>query len=543
LAALTAWGCQGEISITANDPQDVVATPGGNGGIVRPGGGGDTDICRVINTGDAPLKRITESEYNNIVDDLFPGIGFEKRDFAADEKIGNFDANVLAPVDKLVAEQYQTAATEISERVVTNLGTVSSCDVSAGTGCAVDYIEEVAQRAFRRPLTDDERQRFATFYDTQSSNYDGATALRLTLEAVLQHPEFLYRGDFVNGAAPVAGLNDFQVAHRLSFFLWGSIPDADLWNAAEAGQLAENPAAVEAQARRMLQDDRARDRLNDVAMTWLRMDKFHKMSIDDPAFTPELQASMEAETRAFIDHVLWEGDGTLETLLTANFTFVDAETAALYGVEASDAGGLTRVTLGPNRAGLLTQPAVLAAHGYGAAPVHRGVFMRQAFFCGRPPDPPDVLDNPPETFAGQSERSKAEDRLAHSQCGGCHAQMDPMGLAFDTFDDLGRYTETDEHGNAVHARTDIIATQSLNGAIDGPVQLAEKLAAAPEVQSCVSKQFLRYALGRMEDTNMDACTLHQIETAMQESGGNIREALVAIATSDAFLYGRTGADR
>ncbi len=535
-----AWGCQGEINITANDPQDVVAVPGGNGGVMRPGGGEVEDVCRYINTEKAPLKRLTEDEYNRVVGDLFPGIGFEEQTFAADEKVAGFDANILAAVDKLVAEQYQGAAETIAGRVVNNIDSVRDCSGANEDQCSTQFVNDIAARAFRRPLTQTEAQRFNVFYASAATAHGSDTALRMTIEAILQHPEFLYRGDFVEGANPVVGLDDFQVAHRLSFFLWGSIPDQELWDAAAAGELSESPETVEAQARRMLQDDRARETLNDVAMKWLRMDGFHTISKDDPAFTPELQASMEAETRAFIDHVLWEGDGTLETLLTADYSFVDAETAALYGVEASEDGGLTRVTLGANRAGILTQPAVLAKHGYGAAPVHRGMFVRQAFFCGRPADPPDVLENPPTTFEGQSERSKSEDRMAHSQCGGCHAQLDPMGLTFENFDELGRWVEQDEHGNPVHGSSDIIATRDLNGPVNGAAELAGKLAAAPEVQACVSKQFLRYALGRMEDVDKDSCSIHQIETAMEESNGNIREALVAIATSDAFLYGRTG---
>lgn len=540
-ALLTAaFGCKGQINITANDPVDL--QPEDSRGIERPGGEVE-EVCRYINTEEAPLKRLTEDEYNSVVGDLFPGVGFERQTFAADEKVAGFDANILASVDKLIAEQYQLAAESVAGRVVSDFETVSGCGGADATACTHDYVSGIATRAFRRPLTQDETDRFTAFYDDQVAIHGGDVALRMTLEAILQHPEFLYRGDFLEGSEPVVPLDDYQVAHRLSFFLWGSIPDDELLAAAEAGELAENPDAVRAQARRMLQDDRARQTLNDVAMKWLRMDDFHTISKEDPAFTAELQESMEAETRAFIDHVLWEGDGTLDTLLTADYTFVDAETAAIYGVEAADEGGLTRVTLGENRAGLLTQPAVLAAHGYGAAPVHRGVFVRQAFFCSRPPDPPDQLVNPPETFEGQSERSKAEDRLAHSQCGGCHAQMDPVGLTFENFDELGRWTETDEFGNGVHSESDVIATQSINGPVNGAKELAHKLAGAPEVQNCVSKQFFRYALKRMEHTDKDACSLHMISEAMQDSGGNIREALVAIATSDAFLYGRTGAEQ
>lgn len=249
-----------------------------------------------------------------------------------------------------------------------------------------------------------------------------------------------------------------------------------------------------------------------------------------------MRESMEAATLAFIDQVIWEGDGKLSTLLTAPFAYVDRQTAPLYGVEPPEDDGIVRVDLdGEKRLGLLTQPAVLARYAYGDTTVHRGLFIRDAFFCSRPPPPPDEFDDPPETYEGQPARERAEGRMNHQQCGACHYQIDPLGLAFDQFDGLGRWTETDEHGNTVDDSGGIYGTASTDQEVQGPVELARALAESDEVRQCVVRQWFRLAFARTM-TREDSCSLQQLEAALEDGDDDIRELIVTIATSDAFRY-------
>ncbi|QDG53156.1 DUF1592 domain-containing protein [Persicimonas caeni] len=626
-------------------------------------------VCSRITPGESPLPRLTEAEYNNTLDDLFPSLDVAHLDVPGDEKIGPFDANVMASVGDTIAGQYQLNAEAVSRNVAANIGAVLPCaqtspeqvyhgeaeeiggsvgqsqniywnlwtngtlatnfttdeagdyeiavsasgtragadlphmtvtingdrvldvdvDAQGGTpktyhtettlpsgshtisvaftndfydeasgndrnllvdsisvthtnrvtaddSCVRGFIDSFGRRAFRRPLSQDESDRLWQLFEGMRAEYGLGTGIRAVVEAALQSPKFLYRfevGELADDG--VVELTDFEVASRLSYFLLDSMPDEQLLSAAEAGELSTKEG-VEAQTRRLLETADARRSLNRAFMTWMGLDDLSSVEKEDPDFTPEMRTSMEAATLAFIDQIIWEGDGRLSTLLTAPFAYVDRETAPLYGVEPPDDDSIVRVDLdGEKRLGLLTQPAVLARYAYGDTTVHRGLFIRDAFFCSRPPPPPNEFEDPPETYEGQPARERAEDRMNHQQCGACHKQIDPLGLAFDEFDGMGRWTETDEHGNPVHDSGAIYGTSSTDQEVRGPVELARALAESGEVRQCVVRQWFRLAFARTM-TREDACSLQQLEEALQSSDDDIRELIVTIATSDAFRY-------
>jgi hypothetical protein len=403
--------------------------------------------------------------------------------------------------------------------------------LEADETCVRGFVDEIGRRAYRRTLTEDEKTRLWALYQWGADEYGMTTGIRAVVEGVLQSPNFLYRFKF--GEEPdgeLVALDDFEVASRLSYFLWDSMPDDALLAAAEADELS-SPEGIEAQARRMLETQKARRAVNQAFMTWMGLADFDELEREDPAFTPEIRESMEASTLAFIDQVIWEGDGKLSTLLTAPFAYVDRNTAALYGVEPPEDDGLKRVALdGDTRLGLLTQPALLARYGYGDRTIHRGLFIRDAFFCSRPAPPPNEFEDPPETFEGQALRERAEDRMAHQQCGSCHHQIDPLGLAFDEFDPMGRFQSEDEHGNAVTGEGSFADTP-----VNGGVELARALAESDDVRQCVVRQWFRLAFARAMSSE-DACSLRSLESALGDSNDDIRELLVSITTSDAFRY-------
>ncbi len=489
------------------------------------------DVCKFIDPGSTPLRRLTEDEYNNSVRDLFAGVQIPRQTFAPDERVSGFEANVLAPVSELMAEEYQRAAEAISETV---LGT----DLLPNTEPAAvrSFVTDLATRAYRRPATPEEVDALVALYDAGATEFDGETGAQMVVEAVLQSPNFLYRSEVgIDSDEPVVQLTNYEVASRLSYFLWGSIPDEELLTAAAEGKLT-TASEIETQARRMLASPKARDRVNTVMAQWLRVDAIENTDHGDEAFTDEMRSSMMAETQAFIDEVIWEDGGSVNTLLTANYTFVDSNIASLYGLEATADEGLVRVELPDNRLGLLSQPGVLSANGHGQYSVHRGKFIREALLCTPPYSPPDVLEELP-TFDGESMRSKAEKRMNATDegCAGCHSQYDGIGLAFDNFDELGRYRTEDEHGNALTAGGVITATGEIDGDIDGVEELATTLAGSDAVKTCVAKQFFRYATARNEGSG-DACSMHVIQTALDASGGDIKEMLVALTKTDAFRY-------
>lgn len=407
--------------------------------------------------------------------------------------------------------------------------------VDGDAACAKGFIADFGKRTWRRPLSDGEQRRFEGLFGAIAAEQGFVEGVRAVIEAGLQSPHFIYRVEpGQEGSESVVPLTGYELASRLSYYLWDGPPDDELLRAAEAGEL-NSRAGLEAQTKRLLQDPRARESVNSAFLQLLGLSDF--TSLDKaPA---ELRQPMYDEALAFIDHVIWEGDGKLSTLLTADFAFVSPETAAIYGVDAPASGQLERVELGDKpRAGVLTLPAVLARYGYGQRPVHRGLFLRETFLCARPAPPPDELINPPETYEGQSMRSQAQGRLMHNGCGGCHAQMDPLGLAFDQFDATGRWVDQDEWGNEVNSQGGIKLTLSTNGDVSSPTELAQLLAGSDEVKSCFSKQWLRYALGRDTGTS-DACSLTTMEQAMQQlNSDSVLDLFVAITTTDAFRYRR-----
>jgi|GEM_PF-3336462 len=405
--------------------------------------------------------------------------------------------------------------------------------------CVAGFIQDFAPRAWRRPLTQEELTRFGTLYDTIASQYGEREGIRGVIEAALQSPHFLYRFEFgVDSEEAVLKLSDYEMASRLSYFFWNAPPDAELMRAAEAGELTTD-AGITAQAERMIQDARSRDAINLAVLELLGVADFDTFNKGSSELDATMRAAMLDDTYAFVDHVIWEDGGQLETLLTADYAFVNSRTAELYGLDAPAGEGSVRVDLEDGqRVGLLTQPALLARYGYGDVPVHRGLFLRETFFCNRPSPPPDELVDPPDTYEGQAQRERSQDRLDHNGCGGCHMMMDPIGLVFDNYDELGRFREQDDHGNVLSSNGAILATISTNTELDGPRMLADTLAGSEEVHGCFSEQWVRYALGRNLLRQDDACTLSMLEDAMSEEGATVQELFVAITRTDAFRYRR-----
>ncbi len=545
-------GCEGKIGLDGAEGIAQFKPPGTttepdidpdgeppDGTMPRPGVDPTSDdVCKLINPGTTPVRRLTADEYTNSVRDLFPDITIPAQTLGSDERISGFTANTVSSVGSLQAEEYQLAAEAIAALVVAGR---NAAEVDPATAMRA-FIEDTGKRAYRRPLTTEEIDGLFALYTLGETEYDATTGKQMVIEAILQSPAFLYRVEVGEESTDeVVALTSFEVASRLSYYLWGTIPDAALITAAEAGELS-TPEQVEAQARRMIADPKARLRIDEAFAQWLRIDELDQFDNPDPDFTNEVRSSMVNETRTFIDHVVWESpNSTVAELLTADYTFVDANTAALYGLEGGAADGMVRATLPTNRRGILSHPGVLTMHGHGQAPVYRGKFVREAFLCASnvADPPPDVIE-PLPSFEGESNRSKSTKRLEArvEGCAGCHVMMDSVGLVFDNFDSLGRYQTQDEFGNDLTADGEVLVTRETNGPVNGVLELAEKLAGSPDVSECVSAQFFRYAFARTNEREVDACSLSIVNAAAEASGNDIKEMLVAVVTTDAFLYRR-----
>jgi hypothetical protein len=257
-----------------------------------------------------------------------------------------------------------------------------------------------------------------------------------------------------------------------------------------------------------------------------------------PDYTAEIAAAQRAEVDAFVDHVVWDGDGTLQALLAAPYTFVDDALAGYYGMAAPGGTGMQQVMPGDRDvAGVLTQGAILAVHAKPGEthPIQRGLFVREQLLCTIPPPPPDDVDiNPPPVDPNSTTRERYEQHRVDPACSGCHDLMDPIGFGLEQFDGTGRW-RTLENGLDIDASGNLVGTD-VDGAFVGAAELASKLAASEVVADCVSTQWFRYAYGRTENPDVDACTIDDLQTRFAESDHEVVELLIALTQTDAFMF-------
>jgi hypothetical protein len=258
-----------------------------------------------------------------------------------------------------------------------------------------------------------------------------------------------------------------------------------------------------------------------------------------PQFGDELAGSMRAGLKMFFDDVLWKGDGRLEALFSARFTYVDSRLAPLYGVPAPAAGVMARVDLDPaQRAGILTDAGLITAHTFAdeSEPVHRGKFVRERLLCTPLPDPPaDLMVMPPMPRPGVSIRERFTEHAAVPACQSCHQMIDPIGFGFEAYDGLGRF-RTSEGGKPIADRGTLDMTQDANGPFKGAIELGQKLAASAQVRQCFADTAIQFAHG--PDAGGDACVAQKLTTAFDGARHDIRELIVAITRTDGFRYRR-----
>ncbi|MEI9936192.1 MAG: DUF1592 domain-containing protein [Pseudomonadota bacterium] len=501
-----------------------------------------------------PLRRLTRAEYTNSVRDLLDVDVSATADLPADEVTNGFDNNAsVLTVSSLHAEKYVLVSETLAKLAVQKLSALTAgCDTVAmgEDACALAFAKSFGRRAFRRPTTaEDERQLLAA-YAAGRTGGSYSEGIEVMLRAALQSPNFLYRLELTPSADPAATripLSQFELASRLSYLAWASGPDDALLDAAAKGELASKPQ-VAAKARELLAAPKARAAIGSFFDQWAgtrRLSITTKNTTLFPGFSTELRDAMTKELPAFVNDVLWNGDGRLSTLLTSPVAFVSGPLAQVYGVSAPPAssdGSPVKVPLPDNqqRAGILTQAGFLSVQGHPdqTSPVLRGKFVRAMLLCQPPPPPPaDVDISLPTVDEGATARLRfAAHESAGASCAGCHKLMDPIGLAFEHFDAIGQYREQD-NGQAIDVTGEILSASdaSLSGAYDGPAQLAAKLANSEQVRACMATQWFRFAAGRTE-ANGDACSLATMEQAFDAASGNVIDLIVATTQTDAFWY-------
>jgi hypothetical protein len=509
---------------------------------VMPPGNAPLDCTQVV-PGAAESRLLTRLQYDNTVRDLLGDVSAPAQSFPAENTMLGFGNNADAHrASLLLAERHLGAAEGVAARAVAGgVDRLLPCDAGdRSEACVARFISDFGYRAFRRPLQPAESAPLLELFRAGSAQWGFDKALELVLQAFLQSPQLLYRTESLSDSnagrvadGTVVLLDSYQVASRLSYFLWNTMPDAELFAAADAGQLT-TVEAVRVQAERMLDDERARETVADFHEQWLGMAQFAGLTRVVPGtdVTNGLNASWADSLAQFVQHAFWDEGGNVAALLGSTSVFVDEPLAALYGVEPGQYQD-------ENRAGILTQPGLMSllAHAEQSAPVQRGKFVREQLLCHQlPPPPPDVDTTPPDPDVNATTRERFRQHSADARCATCHRLLDNVGFGLEAFDHLGRF-RAEENGIPIDATGNVVSSgdSTLDGAFDGARELTSRLAASPQVEACLATQWFRYGMGRAEQ-DADACSLEQVKANFASSGGDFRELLIALATTDAFRF-------
>ncbi|MFN3198436.1 MAG: DUF1592 domain-containing protein [Bradymonadia bacterium] len=499
-------------------------------------------ICAVA----ADMRRLTGVQIRNSVHDLFYGqIHTEAPLPAPGVSVTGYsgEANANA-VNDAATEQLLHLAEEVALQVAERTGVLlEGCD---GPGrddfdCALQFIGHYGRRAWRRPLTDDEWSVVLQVYQAgEEADLPFEERIALMTEVLLQAPQFLYQieiGEPVDDQPQLRRLTDFELASRMAYLLWDTLPDEALLSAAEDGQLRTR-TQIEAQARRMLDDARAHGAALRFFREWMQLGGSHLHDKDWAlaGFDPSLADAMEAGLDQYLLHTIFDTDGTLEDLLSSTTGFIDEQLADFYDVPFSG----EPVDLGPERAGLLTRPAFLAekASPTESSPIHRGVFVIERMLCGDLGSPPDdALERFQALERGANPRAQSEILRAVPECNGCHARIDSAGLGFEAYGPLGELREVYRDGTLIDASSEIWEG-SVRGSFEDLGEMQRFLADQPEVLDCLTRQWFQSMFGRHvhDFTREDRRAIAHLQGQARQSGGQIRALMLNLVTSDAFRY-------
>lgn len=537
-------------------PDDSATGDGGVTGTDGDSDGEPIDGCGPLGepTDRATLRRLTRFEYNNTVRDLLGDATYPANAFPS-EVLGNGfgnDANAQS-VSSLLAEQYNTVAEDVALRATETpekLGALATCaagitattDAGTEAGCAEELLERLATRAFRRPLEAGELEALIELREAiRAEGADFPTSIAAVIEAILQSPDFLYRVE--HGEVGEDGRRrptDHEMATRLSYFLWGTMPDDALFAAAESGELS-TAEGVRSHAERMLADERSRPVVRFFFDNLLPISGLADLERDPalyPAFSGQIGALMREETHTFLQHEIFEGSGTWPGVLTAPHTFVNQPLAEFYGIPGVVGEEFRKVDLDTSqRLGLLTQAGMVAGtiHSNTTNPVVRGAFIVRNLMCSDIPLPPSELAEeikPPDPGSGATARERYSRHSEDPACSGCHSLMDPVGLAFENYDPVGQWRDT-ENGVAIDASGSLPAVPGSTAA--GPVELVQLIAAAEQTQACFVERWADFAYGRTRAAE-DECTQLRLEEEFAAAGYDVQQLLLSLTQTDDFLY-------
>ena len=499
------------------------------------------------------IRRLTKTEYGNTLRDLF-GVDPAIAEALPDEVAGEGYLNSLSPMQ---TEQYLGIANAVLDQILAPegkpptmvqkrlLGEPPASDADQREAAA-KIARSLARSAYRRPPSDDEVETLVAVFDLGRANeLDYPGALRLMLKAVLVSPQFLFITPATETAKDkeIVPLDDHQLASRLSYLLWATMPDAELSRLADEGRLRES-TVLKAQVKRMLVDPRSRALFDGFGAQWLGLGKLKDKTFDTekfPQMTPELRTAMVDEARLFFDSIVRENRSVV-AFIDSDYTFLNNTLAKIYGLEKTVTGSeMEKVKLtDSNRGGILGMPGILATTSFPnrTSAVNRGVWvLEQVLGEHVPPAPPNVpaLEKQDQkTVANLTLRERTELHRTDAVCANCHKILDPIGFGLENFDAIGRWRIKDDTGGAIDAAGELPGGKRFSS----PKELKSIIAARKDdLARNLTEKLLAYALCRQLQGH-DEIVVDQLMRTIAKDGYRMQTLIAEVVTSYPFLYRR-----
>jgi hypothetical protein len=556
-------------------------------GALPPGinpGGMTLDCGASLEPGVTPLLKLSTRQYRNTVRDLLTAAGAPEVLAAVEPHLASVPDDSLGDsfrgLDNRISlehvQSYLNTATGVGDAV---LGSPALLSVLAGEcagaaslseACVSNFLGSFVQLAYRRPLTEEEA------LDYQSLNNGTRTpaeAIRAIIVVALTSPRFVNHlqidGTAIGGSADLLQLTAYEIANRLSYTFWQTMPDAELLAAAADGSLATEQGFA-LQLNRVFQDGRAKDTLWQFWDEWLRLEKFtgfetarpgfQSLAAGEPVGEPghDYYGDMVQELRDLTELFTYDRSATLADLLATNVSVTKStDLARLYGVAPYDGSGNYPVVPAGTRAGILQRGALLASNLEQTNPFHRGAVVRRHLLCDPLPQPdpnalpPGSLDPPPPS-AAQTTRQRFEAKVdGNALCSGCHSQFSDIGYVMEAFDSLGRYRTVervfDEQTGEQLAELPIDATAVVyitandNRPVSGPAELNERLIESAKVEACMANHFFEFASRRTREPNsLDTCAIQDMKASFQDQKLGLAGAFQRIARYSSFFVRKVG---
>lgn len=499
----------------------------------------EASACRTSSPGPRALRRLTALEYEATLRDLFGDPAVPVTAVFSDPSVLGFTVDTHALVIQgLGAQQLMDQAETIAHwAVTTHLDKLTSCTTNDAT-CRQAFIRQFGKRVHRAPLSDADVATYEGIFNGEATFNDGVEAVT---SAFLQSPYFLYRRELGTGDANGYQLSPHELASALSYLFTGSMPDDELFAAADSGALS-GADEQERQAERLLQSARGHQAVGAFMRDWLGLGKLATIAKDDTVFklTDSLRQAMGEETRRLIEDATFNQNSSFLSLLTTKKTFLNQELATHYGLP--NAGSMTAefspVTFaaGQRDGGLLAQGSLLTALATASesSPVQRGKLVRTRLLCQELPPPPANLNTALKpSSGGVTTRQHFAEHSANPVCAACHRRMDPIGFGFEHYDAFGRWRDQD-NGHPVDASGNV-ETNSANVPFDGLSGLTDYLTnqAGAEVNACLVRYWSYFAFGS-PGWSEDQCTYDSISTSANADGFALRAVAKSIIKTARF---------